>query len=81
MYYTDAMRVAFHSVRVPDGFRGVELIENEHFMTVRLDEKNFVSLSDEGKRAAIEYVVRVKAALEDNGATVLVVRKAIGDSK
>jgi hypothetical protein len=79
MAYTDAMRVAFHSVRAPHGFRGIEVVDNEYFVSLRLDEKDFASLSDDQKREAIEYVYKVKAALEDNGATVLVVRKALGD--
>jgi len=77
--YTDAMRRAFHSVTPPKGFSGVELLENENFLTIRLDEKDFARLLDSEKREAIEYVFRVKAALEDNGATVLVVRKALGE--
>ena len=77
MYYTDAMRRAFHSVLPPKGFAGIELIDNEHFLSIRLEEKSFARLSDAEKREAIEYVFRVKMALEDNGATVLVVRKAL----
>lgn len=75
--YTDAMRRAFHQVQAPKGFSGVELIDNEYFLSIRLDEKNFASLSDEDKRSALEYVVKLKNALEENGAVVLVVRKAL----
>jgi hypothetical protein len=77
MVYTDAMRRAFHQVRPPQNFSGIEIIDNESFITLRLNEKSFVALSDAEKREAIEYVFRVKAALEDNGATVLVVRRAL----
>lgn len=79
--YTDAMKIAFRSVRPPAGFRGIDVLDNEYFVSLRLDEKDFANLSDAQKREAIEYVYRVKAALEDNGAVVLVVRKALGDSK
>jgi hypothetical protein len=34
-----------------------------------------MSLLDEEKRAAVEYMIRVKKALEDNGAIVLLVRE------
>ena len=78
MTYTDAMKRAFHSITPPKGFSGVELIDNEHFISIRLNEKSFSTLAEEDKRRAIEYVFRVKDALEDNGATVLVVRKALG---
>jgi len=76
--YTDAMRRAFHSITPPKGFSGVELVDNENFISIRLDEKSFAILADDDKRKAIEYVFRIKAALEDNGAIVLVVRKALG---
>jgi hypothetical protein len=71
------MRRAFHQVQPPKGFAGVELIDNEFFLSLRLDEKNFATLSDEDKRAALEYVIKLKKALEENGAVVLVVRKAL----
>ena len=32
-------------------------------------------LPDEDKRRAVEYMIRVKKALEDNGAIVLLVRE------
>jgi hypothetical protein len=71
------MRRAFHQVQPPKNFSGVELIDNEYFLSIRLDEKNFASLLDEDKRAALEYVIKLKKALEENGAVVLVVRKAL----
>lgn len=79
--YTDAMKIAFRSVRPPAGFRGIDVLDNEYFVSLRLDERDFATLSDAQKREAIEYVYRVKAALEDNGAVVLVVRRALGDKK
>jgi hypothetical protein len=72
--YTDAMRMAFHSITPPKNF-GVQLIDNEHFLTVKASEKAFMSLLDEDKRYAVEYMIRVKKALEDNGAIVLLVRE------
>jgi hypothetical protein len=81
--YTDAMKRAFHSLDhyVPKGFSGIELLDNDNFITIRLDEKKFVNLDEFGKREAIQYVFLVKKALEDNGAIVLVVRKALGEKK
>lgn len=72
--YTDAMRMAFHSVRAPKNF-GVQLIDNDTFITVKAKEDIFMRLHDDEKRGAIEYMVRVKKALEDNGAIVLLVRE------
>jgi uncharacterized protein (DUF1330 family) len=34
-----------------------------------------MTLLDEDKRQAVEYMIRVKKALEDNGAIVLLVRE------
>lgn len=74
--YTDAMKRAFHSV---DHFKPKDLeatlIDNDHFLSLRVSEKSFMSLADEDKRRAIEYMVRAKKALEDNGAIVMLLRE------
>ena len=74
--YTDQMARAFHSLsnHCPKGF-GLTIVDNEHFLSVKASEKSFMSLVDEDKRRAVEYMVRVKKALEDNGAIVLLVRE------
>jgi cytochrome c-type biogenesis protein CcmH/NrfF len=69
------MRRAFRSLRCPEGF-SLELIDNDTFITVKAKEKVFMSLETvEKKKQAIEYMIRVKKALEDNGAIVLLVRE------
>jgi len=79
--YTDTMRRAFRSLDhfAPRGFF-LDVIDNDHFITVRAPEKQFMSLLDEEKRQAVEYMVRVKKALEDNGAIVLLVREGGKDN-
>lgn len=74
--YTDSMRKAVRSLDhfAPKGF-GLTIVDNEHFLSVRAAEKDFMSLPDFEKRRAVEYMVRVKKALEDNGAIVLLVRE------
>jgi len=74
--YTSDMGRAFHSVIAPKGFK-VELIDNEHFLTIKLDEKQFLHMVHDEKIQALQYVVQVKKALEMNGAIVLVTREAI----
>ena len=76
--YTDQMRRAFHSIRAPKNF-SVSLIDNEHFLTVKASEKDFMRLNSEEKIVAVEYMIRVKKALEDNGAIVLLVREGGAD--
>lgn len=74
--YTDAMRMAVHSLahHAPKGFN-LTIIDNEHFLSVRASEKEFMKLLDEDKRRAVEYMSKIKKALEDNGAIVLLVRE------
>lgn len=74
--YTDQMRRAFRSLdnHKPKGF-GLTIIDNDSFLTLRASESDFMRLLDEDKRRAVEYMVRVKKALEDNGAIVLLVRE------
>lgn len=73
MAYTEAMKMAFHSITPPPNF-GVQIIDEDSFITVKAKEEVFMRLLDEDKRRAIEYMVKVKIALEDNGAIVLLVR-------
>jgi hypothetical protein len=74
--YTDAMRTAVHSLShfAPKGF-GLTIIDNDNFLSVKASEKSFMSLTGEDKRRAVEYMIRTKKALEDNGAIVLLVRE------
>jgi hypothetical protein len=73
--YTDDMRRAFRSLTPPKNF-SLQIIDNDNFLTVKAKEKDFMSLETvEMKREAIEYMIRVKKALEDNGAIVLLVRE------
>jgi hypothetical protein len=74
--YTDQMRRAFKSLDnfCPKGFR-LTIVDNEQFLTVKASERDFMSLQDEDKRVAVEYMIRTKKALEDNGAIVLLVRE------
>ena len=74
--YTTEMAKAFHSIRPPKNF-SVQLLDNDHFLVVKANEQEFVRLAEDGKREAIEYLVRVKKALEDNGAIVLLVRDGV----
>ena len=70
------MARAFRSLDhfAPKGF-SVRLEDNDNFITVRAAEKSFNILVDEDKRRAVEYMIRIKKALEDNGAIVLIVRE------
>jgi hypothetical protein len=72
--YTDQMRRAFRSITAPKNFK-VYVVDEEHFLTVLAKEKEFMSLTGEEKFEAVEYMIRVKKALEDNGAIVLLVRE------
>ena len=74
--YTDKMRMAFHSIPAPKNF-GVSLIDNENFLTIKLNERSFMNMTHDEKLDAIKYVSIVKKALEMEGAIVLVTREVI----
>lgn len=74
--YTNEMRRAVHSIQVPKNF-SVEIIDNDHFLTIKLNEYKFLNMVHDEKIAALQYVVKLKNALEDNGAVVLVTREAV----
>lgn len=74
--YTDQMRRAFHSIIPPKGFN-IDLIDNEHFITIKLNEYVFARMVHDDKIEALQYVLTVKKALEMEGAIVLVTREAI----
>ena len=74
--YTDDMRKAFHSIVPPKGFQ-VQVIDNDHFITIKLNEHDFDRMVHDEKIQALQYVVNIKKALEMNGAIVLVTREAI----
>ena len=70
------MRMAFHSISAPKNF-GVSLIDNESFLTIKLDERSFVNMTHDEKLEAVKYVSMVKKALEMEGAIVLVTREPL----
>ncbi len=74
--YTENMRKAFRSITPPLNFK-VELIDNDSFITIRADEIAFTKLGHDDKIEAVKYMIKVKKALEDQGAIVLLTRKAI----
>lgn len=76
--YTESMGRAFNSLQsyCPKGFE-VELIDNKDFLTVRVSPEKLARLSVQDQYRATDYLFRVKNALEDNGAIVLIVREAL----
>lgn len=74
--YTDAMRRAFNSIQAPQGFK-VELYDNENFLTLKANAKQFLNMYHDQKIEAVQYLFKVKKALEAEGAIVLLVRTPI----
>jgi hypothetical protein len=70
------MRRAFHNLQAPKGLI-VHILDNEDFLVVKVDERSFMKLDDFAKRRSVEYLIRLKSALEDAGAFVLIVRDPI----
>ena len=74
--YTESMRRAFHSITPPKNF-GVNIFDNDSFLTVKLNERSFIHMTHEEKIEAIKYVSMLKKALEMEGAIVLVTREPL----
>jgi hypothetical protein len=70
------MRKAFHAIQAPKGF-SVTIIDNDSFLTVKLDERQFIRMGHDDKIQALQYVVNLKKALEMEGAIVLVTREVL----
>ena len=70
------MRRAFHSITAPKNFN-ITLIDNETFITIKLNERSFLHMSHDEKLEAVKYVAIVKKALEMEGAIVLVTREPL----
>lgn len=74
--YTLEMAKAVRSLNPPRGFH-VDIFDHDDFLTVRADEIEFFKLSHDQKIAAVEYMIKVKKALEMNGAIVLLERNPV----
>ena len=74
--YTDLMKHAVHSIPAPKNF-GIQIIDNDHFLTIKLDEKKFLYMGHDDKISALQYVVKLKKVLEECGAIVLVTREKV----
>jgi hypothetical protein len=78
--YTDSMKRAFRSITAPKNF-GVQIVDNDNFLSVKIDAKSLVRLDHDSKIEAVQYIFKVKKALEQNGAIVLLTREAIKNAK
>lgn len=76
--YTEAMRRAVMSLTPPKDF-SVEIYDNGDFLVLRANAKQFINLYHDEKIQAAEYLIRMKKALEQEGAMVLLVRSELGD--
>jgi hypothetical protein len=74
--YTDNMRRVFHSIPAPKNFN-ISIIDNEHFLTIKLNEKSFLPLTHDEKIEAVKYVTLIKKVLEMEGAVVVVTREPL----
>ena len=80
LYYTPQMARAFRSITAPSNFELVIIehtVEGMGFLEVVADEKQFFRLDHFEKLRAVEYMVKVKQALEACGAIVQLSRKAL----
>lgn len=76
--YTEEMAKAFHSVSAPKGF-AIDLYDAENWLTVVVNPNDLVGKSDQELKDIVDYINNVKTALEQQGASVLVTRDALGE--
>jgi hypothetical protein len=74
--YTLEMAEAFKLIIPPENF-GVVLYDSEEFVTVMINPKDLLNLSEKHKTEIVQYINNVKKTLEDFGATVFIVREAL----
>ena len=74
------MRRAAMSLTPPKDF-SVDIYDNGDFLVVRAHAQQFINLYHDEKIQAAEYLIRLKKALEQEGAMVLLVRSELGDDQ
>lgn len=72
------MSNAFKAIKAPENF-GVTIFDSGDFITMVIDPEDIENLLDNQVDDAVQYINNVKKALEDNGAIVYIVRKALED--
>ena len=70
------MANAFKSIVPPKNF-GVTIMDSGDFLTVVIDPEDIEELQDNQVDDAVKYINDVKRVLEEQGAIVYVVRKAL----
>lgn len=76
--YTEEMAEAFHKIEPPSNF-SVDLYDNGQFITIVVDPKSLVGISEEYGQEIVGYINSVKKALEGFGALVLVSRDEVSE--
>lgn len=78
--YTKKMSDAFHAIKGPENF-GVKVFDAENFITILIEPKQLLKLSEDEIKNAISYVKKVKSTFEKHGAIVHIVRPPIEKDK
>lgn len=74
--YTPEMATAFKAIVPPKNF-GLTVYDNDNFVTLEINPKDLVDLTDKDKPAVVKYINDVKSTLEELGAIVFIVREAL----
>lgn len=74
--YTPEMATAFKSIVPPKNF-GLTILENPDFITLQIEPKDLIDLSEDRKQEIVKYINDVKLALENLDARIYVVRKPL----
>jgi hypothetical protein len=74
--YTPEMATAFKAIKPPKNF-GLVILENPDFITLQIEPKDLIDLSEDRKQEIVKYINDVKLALENLDARIYVVRKPL----
>lgn len=78
--YTDQMARAVASIECPRNFY-LDILDNDNFVTLLIPAERLLLLTHDDKMAAVQYMIKVKAAIESLGGIVLVVRTELGENE
>jgi hypothetical protein len=76
--YTEEMAKAFHDIPAPEGF-SVDLYDAENWITIVVDPNSLVGKSDQELQDIVNYINKVKLAIEALDGIVLVTRDTLGE--
>ena len=74
--YTPEMSKAFKAIKAPRNFK-LTIFDNPDFVTLEIEPTQLLNLTEKKKEEIVNYINTVKLTLENLGARIYIVRKAL----